>query len=226
MKSERNVEKKHDAGIGIHEQSKIKYYALAILVAIFFFLFGLIVGFRGGEVPIASSPEVPSLTRCMSKTLAVLDLKQAPTPEVLRQLVEHCYSVVRSYELLKDFELRKLNFVQQYRANGILLWMVVIITISGVAIAAIQILASYRLAAPDRKIIAGRDELYLKRDQIVLKSSVTGLFILLLSFAFFLVFVLYVYRFERWQDDDLQKPQQSLNLPLGGLGTPKTGATK
>ncbi|WP_148043053.1 hypothetical protein [Methylocystis hirsuta] len=195
-----------------------RYIAVALLAGALFFVIGLFASLSSRGVP--SFSEIPSMTQCTSETLAQLDLKQPPTPAILRQSVDYCYSLMHSQELLKDFAIRKLNFIQQYHANEILLWMVVIITLSGVALAGLQVLASYRLAESNNQAPATNDEISLQRDRIVLKSSVTGLFILLLSFAFFLVFVLYVYRFEKWHDEDASKPQQAVTLPPGGLGEP------
>jgi hypothetical protein len=203
---------------------KIKYYALAIIAGGLFFLFGLFAGLSGREVPFASMPQPPTMTECITSTLNTLNLKP-PSLTGLSDVQGYCYSVVRSQGLLNDFTFRRLNFVQQYRANGILMWMVVVITISGVFLAAIQLFASYQLALTQRTAFTQSDEISLKRDQIVLKSSVTGLFILLLSFAFFLVFVLYVYRFQRLNDEDLQTSQQTQALPIGRLGPPPDTST-
>jgi hypothetical protein len=196
---------------------KVKYFALVAVAGGLIFLIGLFAGLSGRDVPFASAPEPPTMMQCISNTLGLLDLKQ-PSTAALQETGEYCYSVVRSQGLLNDFTVRKLNFVQQYRANGILMWMVVVITISGVILAGLQLFASYQLAVTQRTALAGSDELSLKRDQIVLKSSVTGVLILLLSFAFFLVYVLYVYRFERPNEQDVQNLQQILNLPIGKLG--------
>ena len=69
----------------------------------------------------------------------------------------------------------------------------VIITISGVVLAAVQLIASYKLASTGRAEFAQTSELMLQRDRVLLKSSVTGLLILTASFAFFFVYVVWVY---------------------------------
>jgi hypothetical protein len=191
---------------------------------------GFVVGLFAGsslERPFPfKSVEVPSMDQCVSSTLKLLDLKQAPSIDILRQSVEHCYAMVRAQGLLSDFSTRELNFHQQYNANGVLMWMVVIVTCSGVGLAAVQLVASYRLAASNDKsaMATTNSEISLKRDQIVLKSSITGLFILLLSFGFFIVFVLYVYRFDKPEDHNAPTEQQIINVPRGGLGPPAEGA--
>lgn len=190
-------------------------------------LLGVSVGLLGGLFlgrekvsTLNSLPELGSMEKCRDGTLKILDLKQPPSISSLKEILGHCYAEIMSQGLLNDFELRKGTYRQQYLANGVLLWMVVSITISGVILAGVQLAASYKLAQANKVgALATNDEVSLKRDKIVLKSSVTGLFILLISFAFFLVFVLYVYKIE--PEGGATKPQTSATtLPEGGLGPP------
>jgi hypothetical protein len=143
---------------------------------------------------------------------------------LLSQVSDFCYDQVRGEDLLGDFHVRKLNFVQQEYDSRILLWMVVAITISGVLLAAIQLLAAYRLSS-----LAGADfasgqggELKLDPKSISLKSSVTGLLILMISFAFFIVYVRWVYpiqtRMDPEADPAVARPQMTLRA--GGIGAP------
>jgi hypothetical protein len=71
--------------------------------------------------------------------------------------------------------------------------MVVGITISGVLLAALQLLGSYKLAIIGRGDFSGNTEVSYSRDSIVFKSSIVGIAILALSFAFFAMFSLYLY---------------------------------
>jgi hypothetical protein len=189
----------------------------AVVVA---FIIGLFAGYSGRETALATFPKSSSMKECMTNTLSLLELKQPPTPELLRQVVEYCYSLIRSQSLLKDFEIRELNFVQQYRANSVLMWMVVAVTLSGVVLAGIQLMASYQLAGSNKGSLDSSNEITIERNKLVLKSSITGLFILLLSFGFFLVFIFYVYRFERLDDSSVRGQQPIPTLPMGGLGSP------
>jgi hypothetical protein len=187
-------------------------------------LAGLLVGFYAGYVtsdfPIAKQPDPPSMSQCVADTISLFD-KNTSTSESLREARNHCYSIIQSQQVLADLVIRKLNFFQQYRANGVLMWMVVLVTLSGVLLAGVQLRASYLLAAANKMSLLESDgELILKRDQLVLKSSITGLFILLVSFCFFLVFVIYVYRFETVQDHNNSVLPTGPMLPMGGLGPP------
>lgn len=192
-----------------------------VVAAIAGLLFGCLIGYSVSGMPITSQPELPSMGQCVSDTLNLFGQKSVPTPESLRDAREHCYSLIQAQGLLNDFAIRKLNFFQQYRANGVLMWMVVAVTISGVLLAGLQLWASYQLALANKTSLdANNGQLVLKTNQLALKSSITGLFILLISFCFFLVFVFYVYRFETLDDRTNPASQQGPVLPMGGLGPP------
>lgn len=199
---------------------KFTAYAPIVVAAVLSFAIGLFAGFGAGDVPIAPYLPPPSMNQCTSDTVAVLQPNQTPSADTLRLAREHCYSLIHSHGLLKDFATRELNFIQQYRANGVLMWMVVSVTLSGVLLAGLQLMASYELARTNRKSPVGDSTFSVKRDRVVLKSSITGLFILVMSFAFFLVFVFYVYRFEQLDNQTVRMPPQTSILPMGGLGPP------
>lgn len=196
---------------------------LAITAAILLgFAAGLFAGIKLSDIPVAPILAPPSMSQCTTDTVIALQQSQAPSAEILRQAREHCYSVIHSHGLLKDFSLRELNYVQQFRANGVLMWMVVAVTLSGVLLAGLQLMASYELARTNRKTPGVDSEIWIMRDRVVLKSSITGLFILIMSFAFFLVFVFYVYRFEQVDNQNTHFPAQTPLLPMGGMGPPTT----
>jgi hypothetical protein len=96
--------------------------------------------------------------------------------------------------------IRRDNYVFQRHENIILLIMVVSITLSGVFLAGLQLLAAYKLALLGKAEFASASEL---RENSSFKSSVVGLVILTISFAFFLVFVVDVYTLK----DDSPSPQ-------------------
>ena len=179
------------------------------------------------ELPVAIQPEPPSMSQCVTDTVSLVGPKNSSTAETLREALDHCYSLIRAQGLLSDFAIRKLNFFQQYRANGILMWMVVAVTIFGVLLAALQLLASYNLAIANKTSLdVGDGQITLKHNQIALRSSITGLFILLISFCFFLVFVFYVHRLEPLVERADRGAAIVPTLPMGGLGPPPTAQPK
>lgn len=197
----------------------VRVYARWLIGLVVAFILGIGLGSQGHEPRLEALPDLPSMNKCMSDTVASIDLKQPPTTEVLEQVRGHCYALIQSQGLLRDYAVREVNFIQQYRANAVLMWMVVIITLSGVALAALQLMASFQLASA-KKTPVGDQQLIVKHNQIVLKSSVTGLFILLISFAFFLTYVIYVFRFQT-PDDHIGRNVMGVPiLPMGELGSP------
>lgn len=134
-----------------------------------------------------------SIQQCMER------LRVNMTPEefgaaAMENRIDVCYKELSAQSQLDDFRLRTLKYLQQSHDQNVLLWMVVAITISGVALAAVQLLASFRLASAGRGELARDAELSIEQGRISLKSSVTGLLILVVSFAFFTVFVYEIYR--------------------------------
>jgi len=194
--------------------------ALLVLAVIAGLLIGLLAEYVASDIPIEKQPELLSMSQCVTNTLGLFDQKKLPTPETLRDAREHCYSLIQAQQLLSDFAIRRLDFFQQYRANGVFMLLVVVVTVSGVVLAGVQLWASYQLAAANKTLPdVGNGEMILRGNQLVLRSSITGLFILLISFCFFLVFVLYVYRLETPADNH-SIPPTIPTLSMGGLGPP------
>jgi hypothetical protein len=137
-------------------------------------------------------------------------------------ILQYCFaSSVRRGQMV-DFSINRTVFAEQQYENHVLLWMVVAITLSGVGLAGVQLFAAYRLAnsmayvarlenvklapkdAPEiddlqraplviREPDLGGSIDFDKSGKLSFKSSVTGLLILVVSFAFFLVFVDSIY---------------------------------
>jgi hypothetical protein len=113
--------------------------------------------------------------------------------EALGKLNGFCFTAARSQLLVDEENIREDNFVFQRYENIILLFIVVTLTLSGVVLAGLQLLASYKLAVIGRGELSGGAEVSYSQDAVSFKSSVVGLAILFISFAFFMVFVLEVY---------------------------------
>jgi sterol desaturase/sphingolipid hydroxylase (fatty acid hydroxylase superfamily) len=97
--------------------------------------------------------------------------------------------------LYEEQVIRNENFVFQRYENTVIMLMVVSITISGVILAGLQLLASYKLASAGKVAFEQAGEVTMDTHSMAVKSSVVGVVILAISLAFFLVFVLYVYTF-------------------------------
>jgi hypothetical protein len=184
-----------------------------------------VLAWNSRGAPDISVQKPSSMSECIPNTLKLVTKDPVSTPELVKFAKEHCYSLIRSQELLNNFYVFDMAYVQQYQTNPVLLWLVVGVTVSGVILAALQLLAAFQLAMTKDQDIEGGGAMSVKRNEIALKSSVTGLFILLMSFAFFLVFVLNVYRIEPLKDQERLPPQVRV-LPDGKLDGPPSAVSK
>lgn len=128
---------------------------------------------------------------------------------------------------VEDFRIRREAFELQQFQGIVLLWMVVAITLSGVALAALQLLAAFRLASVGIGPLASDGEVSLEQGKVSLKSSVTGLLILVVSLAFFGIYVIGVYTLDDGHGaPSLVGPQPTTMLSGGGgLGPPPPSGT-
>jgi hypothetical protein len=144
------------------------------------------------------------------------------TPDIWERISGICYNEVRNEADLTDFNIRRSVLVEQQIEGRIILWMVVAITLSGVALAGLQLVAAYRLASAGHGEFGSAQEVTLEQNKISLKSSVTGLMILVISFAFFMVYVGWVYTVK-----ELKPPSSSeSSTSTGGYGPPPGGPVK
>ncbi|QUS39289.1 hypothetical protein RPMA_10910 [Tardiphaga alba] len=185
-----------------------------------------------GLVPVLKSwqPTVPAqidvasrASNCRTETIKQLGIEK-PNFDLLGQISWHCYTQVRGEAILVDFNIRRLALVNQQIDGAVILWMVVAITISGIALAALQLLAAFRLASGGKGELAQSQELTLEQNKISVKSSVTGLMIFAMSFAFFMVYVAWVYTSKELKQEapseqsDTQRANAKTPLPFLGLG--------
>lgn len=157
----------------------------------------LLIGYViGAAQTITAPPSDPGLTMasCVADhgTRIATDANQTFLNQI--RALDLCARLLEAHYRLHDFNIRRIKFLQQRYDEFIMLWMVVVITISGVALAAVQLAVSYRLAGKTSADPLGQaTEITVEQNRLVFKSSVTGLAILVISFAFFLVFVLEIF---------------------------------
>jgi hypothetical protein len=105
-----------------------------------------------------------------------------------------CYAEIDEEDTLEEFGIRKSALLNQQAETPVILWMVVGITLSGVLLAGVQLIAGYRLASAGKA--AGFEpggQISVESNKLSLRSSVTGVLILAISLLFFYVFVTQVY---------------------------------
>ena len=178
--------------------------------------------------------EAVKLGACRTNAIALIKPERIDVP-FLAHISDFCYGQVRGEDLLGDFYIRKLSFVQQQSDTGVLLWMVVAITIAGVLLAGFQLLAAYRLANNGRGDLCQGGELSLDAKSVSLKSSVTGVIILAISLAFFITYVKWVYPIRTQMDPEVVATNPNvpmaisshvpITLGAGGVGAaPEPGS--
>lgn len=179
---------------------------------------GLVVGLSSRPAsPMQTPAPLVSIDQCTAQSLASIKPSTIDI-DLLRALSNYCYERSHGDGLLNDFSIRRVKFVQQTYDERILLWMVVALTMGGVALAALQMLTSYRLSADGRQgTTEGATEFALEKGKIALKSSVTGLFVLVFSFAFFYVFVYEIYKIKDINPEGSLKSADTLAVTPGLL---------
>jgi hypothetical protein len=185
-----------------------------------FVILVLVVSTAGAQT--VSDTHAIRLARCRSGALEVIKPDKTDV-SLLKQISDYCYAQIRGEDVLEDFDIRRSKLVQQEAEGTILLWMVVALTLSGVAMAALQLFGAYRLAETGRAKFATTSELSLEQSKISLRSSVTGLLILVVSFAFFIVYIGWVFTIKESRIDvetGASAPARAITLGVGGLGSP------
>jgi hypothetical protein len=128
--------------------------------------------------------------------------------DTFRQIWTTCGNQIYLVDLMEDFDIRREKLIRQELDERVILWMVVGITMSGVFLAGLQLLASYRLAVAGTGKLGDTSNIALETGmdthKITVQSSVTGLMILVVSLAFFIVYVKWIYTI---QEISIEKPQ-------------------
>ena len=173
--------------------SKILFMIAILLAAsIIAFFLGYLIRSNlsiGENVSIANNHYIDS---CIKEHMKIMP-PMTNLIDSLSNLLSICSRQWHDEFLLDDFTIRRIKFLEQSRDGHVLLWVVVLITFSGVVLAAAQLAASYHLASAQKISANTESELTVEAGKISLKSSIVGLAILSLSLGFFTIFVTYVY---------------------------------
>jgi hypothetical protein len=179
----------------------------------------------------AAAPDAgQQFTSCINGTFKTIGIR-TPDAVAYASVWKLCGEQIYNIDALNDFTIRREKFTQQELDERVILFLVVAITLSGVFLAGLQLLASYRLASRRRLKFTEDSTLSLEHDKVSLRSSVTGLMILIVSLGFFIIYVKWVYTI---RETKAEAPQALSNdLPAGfksaghqllnvtgGLGTP------
>jgi hypothetical protein len=183
----------------------------AILTFVAMFLFGAF------EAHPEENKAIETPSACVDRIFGKLK-DDTPAQDRLWTAVNFCQTLIVSQHESDQQQILADDFVFQRSENIILMWMVVVITIGGVFLAGLQLLASYSLAKAGHEAMGSDTSIGITRSKIAVQSSVVGVIVLAISFAFFLVFVLYVYTFQETKGTlDSQPQQQPHQISAGPL---------
>jgi hypothetical protein len=95
---------------------------------------------------------------------------------------------------VEEQQNRNDNFALQKFENIVFMWMVVAMTISGVILAGLQLLASFKLTKLGIIENTSVGKISFSHNSVAVQSSIVGVIILVISFGFFIVFVHDIYK--------------------------------
>lgn len=177
-------------------------------------IIGTLAGWAGRQftllersVPDVEIPTTHSISTCVEKR-ATPAIQTANMP-LAREHLTICIEEVSRHLELNDFQIRRMKFMSQYYAEKVSLWMVVFVTVAGVFLSAFQLWTSYTIARSSAGAGTDAHEVTLETGRIIVKSSAIGLMVLFTSLAFFLVFVINVYKLDEVKQETRATPLQS-----------------
>ena len=155
-----------------------------------------------------------AMNECIKTTITTISPAKM-TPGLYERLWRLCGNQIYNGLYLDDFVIRRDKLVQQGLDERVNLWLVVTITISGVFLSGVQLFMSYKLANLGKADFGRDSQLTIESGKVSLQSSIIGIFILVLSLAFFMIYVVYIYT---QHDIYLDRPS-NLQTPVEQLGT-------
>ncbi len=188
-----------------------KPYALALPWLIAFIAIAALAAvlLRGSDPSARYVQPVEQLraTDCWERTIKLIAAEPLSLA-VLTGVADLCYLEKTHEYHLENLRIQRQTFLEQHFVGRVMLWMLVAITMSGIGLAALQLYAAFNLAVRGQGELAQEGGIELEKGKVSVKSSVTGLLILVVSFAFFLVFVKEVYTIR-----DVRGPKLGTSAP-------------
>jgi hypothetical protein len=183
----------HVSRLGIINLFKLFQYPLFFVVVIVTFIVGIKYFDNLSPLPTQNIDKTSRIDDCVKKIKNDFDSEFESNFDLINAKSKYCYKEVYMQDVLWDFEVRRTSFaIQQYQAS-VLLTVVVMVTISGVALSALQLFAAFQLAMEGREKLSTGSELGIAAGKMSIKSSIAGVVILAISLLFFVIFVKYVF---------------------------------
>jgi hypothetical protein len=162
---------------------------------------------------IISTQQEQRMAQCRAETLEQIKPDKVDL-KLLAGLHGLCYARVNEEDALAEFGIRRGAFLNQQSETGILMWMVVLITISGVLLAGVQLLAGFKLALLGKAAFDQGGQISLEANKLSISSSVAGVLVLAISLCFFYVFSKEIYLIRVQGADSSAAPVKSVTSAL------------
>lgn len=153
--------------------------------------------------PLVSTAQEERIAACKKETLNELQLKNIGIQE-LNGIQTLCFVRIGEEDELSEYGIRRGAYLIQQSETTVLMWMVVIITISGVVLAAMQLIASYKLVSAGKAAMGQETTMSVEAHKFSISSSVSGILILVVSLGFFYIFTIEIYTIR--EDQQKQAP--------------------
>lgn len=151
---------------------------------------------------------------CLSK----FEPRKASGLKELTDRQTNCVNFIRNKSILVTENIRLSAFSKQQEIGQIMLWMVVVITISGVLLSAFQLYVGYMLANAGLPTSGNGETIVstmsIEKGKISIQSSIAGVIILSISLIFFIVYVTRVYPINEINTDIFHKNYEKLDLQV------------
>lgn len=212
----------------------VVWFAISVVVLLIVALLAHIDAHR--RVAVDWPPPRLDMSQCVKWLRETIPTKaEAPSTTEIDARMQACSKHLHSQGVLDDFQIRRSKMYQQNYTDTVVLWMVVFITVAGIALAAVQLLISYRLASATGTTMSEMGgELIVEQGKVSLKSSLAGMLILASSFGFFWLFVVHVYPLKvvdldgkqgqlvskSTSQEQMSDPIKTASLGSGGFGEP------
>lgn len=183
-------------------------------LSVFLLIISLLLWDAGKPAHGQAAPQTSSFEACIQQSSSSPSASQSAAYKMAEQRSANfvCFERFRYASLLAESRSRVRLFESQVPMTYMLLAMVIILTLSGVALATIQLRAAIKLAKASEEV-AGRDTtISLETGKASVTSSYVGLAILFLSFGFFYVFAVNIYDIR-----ELPSQQKPAIVPATGV---------
>lgn len=191
---------------------KVSAASVTICFALILAVFGILLFWiTHAPANTARSNANSEVMTCKSDVLAQIGTKQIDMA-LEDQIANHCIGLISNSYSIADYDVRRNAFSEQANEQHYVLWLVIVITCSGIFLTALQLWSALNLSVASGMQVEAGGSAEISNGKLSIQSSVAGLIILTLSFAFFLTYMTVVYPI-RETDAVSKRPPTAIVVP-------------